>query len=392
MTLNSLPNFDPAAQKKPFTLPNTQHPAGDKVSGQADISRRAAWLREMERAQVAHWFMPFENRGAGFVSSSSSTARTPVSLGALNQLAAPVRGMAAVAEANPKTDRLSPDPARGDLGPLDRVEALTPLTSSSALKDETTVTSSDTDEPSATGDGHTTSIGSLRNDLMMSQGSTAHLAQALNGHFRSGTESTSPLFQTSAPVTANCHILPLTALTQPVKLDGALGAIATLEIASTQVLLFTALDPTVGSDGDAEHAIQTGPSMRLAPRLSLGPGEPSRIRLHAQWFEDAVTVWLGMDGSAEQIVSQASVVIAQLQRHLSGQGQRLSLVICNGQVLFDSAALTTPVRVASFEEALVHQTPARPMASQTITRQNSPRRMALADSVFPSPITSQETS
>jgi hypothetical protein len=61
------------------------------------------------------------------------------------------------------------------------------------------------------------------------------------------------------------------------------------------------------------------------------------MRMHAQWTERGVQLWLGLDGSAQQVGAQAQAVVYSLHRLLRDQGQQLSRVVCNGQVVFDAA-------------------------------------------------------
>ena len=397
MTLNRLPIFDPAAQNSHFSQPMTQQPASDKVSGQADLARRSAWLREMERAQIAHWFMRFENRGPANVPSITPNARPSIALQALAIPATTKHEKPAVAAANATTASPLPGETAQNFSPPGAVDEVPPLTASLAaspgMKGEHIPASTLAAEKFEAGTGDPRASGASRNDLISARRLTAHLAQALNGHLASLAESTRPVSLNPGPVSSSHSMLPLITLTHPVNLE--VRAVATARLATatatTQAALGPMLDFVAPSDGDAQHANQAGSSTRIAPRLALRPGDHTRIRLHAQWIEEAVTVWLGMDGSPAQIASQASVVIAELQRHLGSQGQRLSRVICNGQVFFDSAMQTTPVQIFSFPEALARQISARPPSLQTVTRDDSVRRSALAGSFFPSPTTPKET-
>ncbi len=115
------------------------------------------------------------------------------------------------------------------------------------------------------------------------------------------------------------------------------------------------------------------------------------IRLHTQWRADMVNIWLGMDGTAAGIASQAAVIISELQHHLGSQGQRLGRVICNGRVLFDPDVQTTFVPAASFATTFAQQVQS---PSSALTPDTPMRRFQSpsAVSLLASPITSQGVS
>ncbi|MBF9266302.1 hypothetical protein, partial [Paracidovorax cattleyae] len=71
------------------------------------------------------------------------------------------------------------------------------------------------------------------------------------------------------------------------------------------------------------------------------PAEAQRhagMRVHAQWSDAGAQLWLGMDGTADQVGFQAAAVVPSLERALREQGQRLVRVVCNGRVVFDAFA------------------------------------------------------
>ncbi|AYM96384.1 hypothetical protein EAG14_10240 [Acidovorax sp. 1608163] len=61
-------------------------------------------------------------------------------------------------------------------------------------------------------------------------------------------------------------------------------------------------------------------------------------RLHSQWTVEGLSLWIGADGTAQQVQLQASTIVGALHRSLKDQGLKLSRVVCNGSVVFDAQA------------------------------------------------------
>ncbi|WP_141513653.1 hypothetical protein [Ramlibacter sp. WS9] len=78
---------------------------------------------------------------------------------------------------------------------------------------------------------------------------------------------------------------------------------------------------------------ESGPGLGVAMRAV--PQEP--IRLHAEWSEEGVRLWLAMDSALPETLQG---IAAQLQRWLSAQGVRLLSISCNGQRISDGRAAT----------------------------------------------------
>jgi hypothetical protein len=96
-----------------------------------------------------------------------------------------------------------------------------------------------------------------------------------------------------------------------------------------------------GADRPSTRASQSpaSPSAASGPAIARwqGAAQAQGMRMHAQWTERGVQLWLGLDGSAQQVGVQAQAVVYSLHRLLRDQGQQLSRVVCNGQVVFDAA-------------------------------------------------------
>lgn len=86
---------------------------------------------------------------------------------------------------------------------------------------------------------------------------------------------------------------------------------------------------------------------------NLGCPRNPATRLHTQWSSEGLMLWIGLDGTARQVELQAQSIVNTLMRTLSSQGQRLSRVVCNGTVVFDRQNLDEDNRsVAIFSRFL----------------------------------------
>lgn len=77
--------------------------------------------------------------------------------------------------------------------------------------------------------------------------------------------------------------------------------------------------------------------------LRTGTRGPEPMRVHAEWAEDGLRLWLGLDPDAPWSTAELSAqVLPALQRHLASHGAKLLAVICNGRVLWETpTALAT---------------------------------------------------
>jgi hypothetical protein len=93
-----------------------------------------------------------------------------------------------------------------------------------------------------------------------------------------------------------------------------------------------------------------GPADRPA-KPPHGPGASAAaepIRVHADWSEDGVRVWLGMDSAALDSLEQ---ITTQLHAWLNAQGLRLRSLSCNGQSLSEDPVLPEVLDDAESGEA-----------------------------------------
>lgn len=78
--------------------------------------------------------------------------------------------------------------------------------------------------------------------------------------------------------------------------------------------------------GEPAAPSSPAPATRLPTGAATDEREP--LRVHAQWSDDGVHLWLGADVGGFAAVN---AVTAQLQQALAAQGTRLLRVICNGR-------------------------------------------------------------
>ena len=101
----------------------------------------------------------------------------------------------------------------------------------------------------------------------------------------------------------------------------------------------TAVHADLSLQSHAPDQRTLGPADRPAKSAHGRPGanaaaEP--IRVHADWSEEGVRVWLGMDSGALDSLEQ---ITTQLHAWLNAQGLRLRSLSCNGQTLSEDPVL-----------------------------------------------------
>ena len=119
--------------------------------------------------------------------------------------------------------------------------------------------------------------------------------------------------------------------------SGAVGELETPPPVALQV--GTAASPFAA--GTSDESIDDTPSTELAsrPRPDAASDTREPLRVHAQWSDDGVRLWLGADAGG---LADVQAVTAQLQQALAAQGTRLLRVVCNGHDLAFSAGNASP--------------------------------------------------
>jgi hypothetical protein len=89
------------------------------------------------------------------------------------------------------------------------------------------------------------------------------------------------------------------------------------------------------------HVARPASSLRAAPSAGTEAQAREELRVHAEWSEQGLRLWLGADRGASLPVAQlVDELRRRLKRALPGGGTRLLAVVCNGLTVWaeDSAA------------------------------------------------------
>ncbi|MDX4957177.1 hypothetical protein [Delftia acidovorans] len=323
--------------------PQDQAPTGQRS--------RQAWLREMERAQLAGWFQPFGTATGDIAQHNPKTQARPVQAGApgpaMPQAAQrqPQMSMPGQAQARPvattdsgitRTASASgaapalaekPSPGLAAAGRSGMWESLSPRSGHGlSMGDSSAAVAA---YAAAGADAVAASAG---------EGGAPGLAKAVSA---AASQQASAASATAAAPAAPEHA----GIRAPIQM--ALQTAALLSASPSAALALLAVRDAAapatagpGADRPPTRASQSParPSAASGPAIARWQGAPQAqgMRMHAQWTERGVQLWLGLDGSAQQVGVQAQAVVYSLHRLLRDQGQQLSRVVCNGQVVFDA--------------------------------------------------------
>ncbi|WP_459569037.1 hypothetical protein [Cupriavidus sp. 8B] len=102
-----------------------------------------------------------------------------------------------------------------------------------------------------------------------------------------------------------------------------------------------------------------------APGFAQGATKPANtapVRLHAEWTDEGVRIWLGVDYNQVQSLPE---ITQRLERLLADSGTRLIGLVCNGRAIRDnktataasdwSASVQLAVRDAGYRNSLPTQ-------------------------------------
>lgn len=94
-----------------------------------------------------------------------------------------------------------------------------------------------------------------------------------------------------------------------------------------------------GSDASDEQATIDAPRATNRDAEVAAGAKRETLRLHAEWTDAGVRIWLGADLGA---MPDLSTLTAQLQRWLSGQGMSLLGLVCNGREVIGASKEDRP--------------------------------------------------
>lgn len=101
---------------------------------------------------------------------------------------------------------------------------------------------------------------------------------------------------------------------------------------ASRATMLRAVDREVATDVEAPNESESA-APRDASASAASEREP--LRVHAEWSDNGVRVWMGAD---LQGLAAVGAVTRQLQQWLGRQGVRLLGVVCNGQEIWSSAS------------------------------------------------------
>ncbi len=314
-------------------------------------SLRQAWLREMERAQLAGWFQPFnptavlQPSGAAPRPAQGLPTAMPSAVRAGGGLPAAYRPMPA-----PSADQggVPVSPARAAAS---RPGAGAPGTASTSPS----AAAGGVAGPMHSGDGAAGVPDRGGSDGMRAVPATGAGGDAWPHPAPAGASAPMPLASAFAGrgAAASAGIAAVDQATAAIgsgAVDEASAIVEraggpawrpdgmrSLEVPSLLALATASTSaPTEPGEGQTERSGRTAPGAARA--LPAEAQRSAGMRVHAQWSGAGAQLWLGMDGTADQIGFQAAAVVPSLERALREQGQRLVRVVCNGRVVFDAFA------------------------------------------------------
>lgn len=322
--------------------PQDQAPTGQRS--------RQAWLREMERAQLAGWFQPFGTATGDIAQHNPKTQARPVQAGAPGPATPqaaqrqPQMSMPGQAQARPV--------ATTDSGITRTASGAAPALAEKPSPGLAAAGRSGTWESLSPRSGHGLSMGDSSAAVAAYAAAGADAASASAGEggapglakavSAAASQQASAASATAAAPAATEHAGIRAPIQMAVQTAALLSASPSAALALLAVRDAAAPATAVpGADRPSTRASQSpaSPSAASGPAIARwqGAAQAQGMRMHAQWTERGVQLWLGLDGSAQQVGVQAQAVVYSLHRLLRDQGQQLSRVVCNGQVVFDAA-------------------------------------------------------
>lgn len=336
---------------------------GPSSAGREPASAQQAWLREMERAQLANWFKPFS------APTPELPRSQPLAFREGFQQRPFAGGSSAAGESahqDTQTARhpeLGAEPSPPQLVPPQQM----PTQQGGAAPEAHGMAQADSPSmlgralyagpaagPQGMAHGMSLSAGGPATDFPMPTLPGNAMPPRVNGP----DVTTEP-----GARAATAAVLPAATIIETIvqRLDRNL----TTEIVDTLSWADRWATDT-GASADEVSASEPNPSTALesaSRRMPTGSStaQAASVRTHSQWTPDGLQLWLGMDGTAQQVATRAAAVVQELQRALQAQGQRLSRVVCNGQVIHDSAAGIGPSQqLASFQQVFEQQSDRQP--------------------------------
>lgn len=124
---------------------------------------------------------------------------------------------------------------------------------------------------------------------------------------------------------------------------------------------------------DAPNAPQPAPAPRGSAAGARGADEPApALRIHASWSDEGVRVWIGADQAAGLTAQRLAYLMHDMKRQFKEHGAALLSLTCNGEAVLDeagAAARGLPPRAEAMQAAAQGGAAALPAPLRT-TRQS----------------------
>lgn len=290
---------------------------GSSSERSADLlsGRNEAWQRAMEQAEYASWFKGSggESQSAGAAVAKEATFRSGMTTG----LSMPTSRYSLFQST--QSPRLLAD-SKGEPSAADSSYV---GGSTSSTKDE-----------AGSDAGHAS-----RNELRYGSGNGAGYAVADATQYAMREKSDWGLGElgfTLNAIVPSLHgvVTPVTSSSVELAVTATSATGTTSVVLPRQIVVVPAsngsLGPVCGEDELIEaEASRVSSSQEGTTNTDPGP----KIRIHVDWTEDGVRVWLGVDHDAEAALPQ---VQRQLDHVLTQSGSQLLSLVCNGRTLVGS--------------------------------------------------------
>jgi hypothetical protein len=311
-------NARPALATPPAVAGQPSQLAGKREDGDPQAQ---AWRREMERAQMETWLS--HGPLGRCTSASAAQLSSAVPGGAASPAVASSKAMTGgfAASATPTPAVLASPEIYGAAG----------LHAASGVASPRAASVADSESHP-----HPSSV------LTAAKPSVIGMARPPSGFNAASLTQALQRFGAVEATTASRSLAPRSLPAPPAaaeKVNRALPAAGVLAPAPGQVVQLPAAFPSV-SELPVEVALQAHAPSRQSPAALEGgaklppplvPDAPvESIRVHAEWSEDGVRLWVGVDAD---VLSSLDQITQQLQAWVAGRGLRLRALSCNGQAL-----------------------------------------------------------
>lgn len=333
--------------------------ASSERGGPGTGASKQAWLREMERAQTAGWFQPFNE-------AASAAGNGKTNEGAAPRPLAPSRSPMAftpLTHRQYRTDSsVSEQQHQQQASPGSQEE-------SDGLAETAQSVAADATYVDANG---TTATARSRHSTLEDSPPEA----SVEGQDAATLESSSqPDFISTGVLGPRAALIrsEATSAVDPARPLVRAHVASFVPVVSQKASTLSAAIETVAQpqapEGSQQRADDIDGPLNSSNVIKAVLTGQSSTRLHTAWTDEGLNLWLGMDGSAQQVNVQAALIANTLQQALKSNGQRLNRVICNGSVVFDASTSSISSPRDFSAELERHATSQQPVAPHSFPSQ-----------------------